>query len=72
MRDRYNEPLNEYVQVSILENIYNITGRKEGYVNPTVDGELSWRNVHSYDTDSKDAMARWKNKLYEMSTRRCA
>jgi hypothetical protein len=41
---------------------------REDYVNPTTDGELSWRSVHSYDTDSEDAMDRWKNKLYEVST----
>jgi hypothetical protein len=67
----YNDPMNEDAQSSIIENIYNITGHKEDYVNPTVDGELSWRSVHSYDTDSKDAMERWKNKIYEVSTRRC-
>jgi hypothetical protein len=37
-------------------------------MNPTMDGELSCRSVKSYDTDSKDAIERWKNKLYEVST----
>jgi hypothetical protein len=31
-----------------------------------------WRSVKSYDIDSKDSMERWKNNLYEVSTRRCA
>jgi hypothetical protein len=69
--DRYNEPVNEDAQSSIIENIYQITGHREDYINPTVDGELSWRSVKSYDIDSEDAMERWKNKLYEVSTRRC-
>jgi hypothetical protein len=58
--DIYNDPVNEDAQSSIIENIYNITGHMEDYVNPTVDGELSWRSVCSYDTDSEDAMERWK------------
>jgi len=67
--DRYNEPVNEYAKNSTIENIYNITGCKEDYVNPIVDGELSWRSLHSYDIDSEDAMERWKNELYDVSTR---
>jgi hypothetical protein len=63
--------VDEDAQSSIIENIYKITGHREDYVNPTVDGELSWRSMKSYDTDSDDAMERWKNKLYEVSTRRC-
>jgi hypothetical protein len=57
--DKYNEPMDEDAQSSIIENIYNIMGHKEYYVNPTTNGELSWRSVHSYDTDSEDAMDRW-------------
>jgi hypothetical protein len=69
--DKYNEPVNEDVQSSIIENIYNITGCKEDYVNLQLDGELSWRSICSYDIDSEDALTRWKNKMYEVSTRRC-
>jgi hypothetical protein len=54
--DRYNELVNEDVQSSIIENIYNIIGHKEDYVNSTIDGELSWRIFFSYDTYSKDVM----------------
>jgi hypothetical protein len=32
---------------SIIENIYNITRHREDYINPTVDGEMSWRSVCS-------------------------
>jgi hypothetical protein len=62
---------NEGVHSSIIENIYTITGRREDYVNPKVDGELSWRSFRSYDTNSDNAMDIWKNKLYDVSTRRC-
>jgi hypothetical protein len=57
---------------STIENIYKVTGHKEDYVNPTADGELSWRSVKYYDMDSEDALDRWKNQIYEVSTRRCA
>jgi len=41
-------------------------------VNIEIDVELRWRIFHSYDMDLKDVMAKWKNKLYELSTKRCA
>jgi hypothetical protein len=48
---------------SVIENIYNITGCREDYINPTADGELSWRSIKSYDIDSEDAMEIWKKKV---------
>jgi hypothetical protein len=50
--DRYNKPIYEDARSSVIENICKITGYMEYYVNPTVDGELSWRRVKSYDTTS--------------------
>jgi hypothetical protein len=65
----YNEPVNEDAYNSVIETIYQITGHKENYINPTMYGELIWRSVKSYDIDSEDAMERWKHKLYEVSAR---
>jgi hypothetical protein len=70
--DIYNQPLNKDIKSSIIDNIYNITGWKEDYVNPTVDGKKIWRSIFSYDIDSKDVLTRWKNSMYEVLTRRCA
>jgi hypothetical protein len=39
--DIYNDPLDEDAHRSTIENIYKITGHREDYINPTVDGELS-------------------------------
>jgi hypothetical protein len=61
--DRYNEPMDEDVQISVIENIYNITGCWEDYTNPIANGELSWIRVKSYDMDYEDAMERWKHKI---------
>lgn len=55
---RYNEIVNEDVQSSIIENIYQITGCREDYINSIIDGELSWRSVKSYNTNSEDAIER--------------
>jgi hypothetical protein len=68
----YNDPVNEDAHSSIIENIYNITGPREYYANHTTNGNLRWISVCSYDTNSKDSMERWKNTLYEVSTRRCS
>jgi hypothetical protein len=54
--DRCNEPINEDVQRSIIENIYNVTECKEVYVNMTIDGKLSWRSIYSYEMNSKYVM----------------
>jgi hypothetical protein len=42
-------------------------GGREDYVNPTMDKEMIWRSMKSYDTHSKDSMERWKYKMYEAS-----
>jgi hypothetical protein len=68
---RYNDPMDEDTRSSVIEKNFKITGHKEDHINTMVDGELSWRSVKSYEMDYEDAMERWKNKLYELSTRRC-
>jgi hypothetical protein len=60
--DIYNEPLDEDARIPTIEKIYKITRHRENYINPTVDGELSWWSVKSYEIDSKYAMDRWKKK----------
>lgn len=55
-----------------LGSLYDITTRRKDYVNPTIDGEKSWRSVCSYNIDSKDAPDRRQNRLHEVSSRRCA
>jgi hypothetical protein len=57
--NKYNDPVNEDEKRYIIENIYQIIQRREDYINPTVDGDLTWRSVKSYDTNSKVAMKRW-------------
>jgi hypothetical protein len=39
--DRYNDPVDEDAQSSVIENIYKITRHREDYINPTTYGEAS-------------------------------
>ena len=39
-----------------LNNIYNATSLKEYYINPTADGNLSWRCVSSCTSESGEAL----------------
>jgi len=68
-RHRYIEPLKDEIE---LDNIYNITSNKADYVDPNVDGRLSWENTSSWDGDSEKALEDWQNRMHEVSTRRCA
>jgi hypothetical protein len=51
-RDIYNDPVDEDGQSYVIENIYKITRTMEYYINPTVDGELRYQRMKSYDIDS--------------------
>jgi len=44
---RYTEPVNDDAHNISIKNIYNMTGRRDYYVNLTADGELSWRGICS-------------------------
>jgi hypothetical protein len=44
----------------------------DDYVNPTTEGVLSWRSIISCTSDSEDALENWKQRLHEVSTRKCA
>ena len=39
--ERYIKLVKEELDTKEIENLYNITARREDYVNPMVDGELS-------------------------------
>jgi hypothetical protein len=58
--DIYNELINEDAQSLIIREYIQHHRMQGGLCESDNDGELSWRSVHSYDTDSEDAMTRWK------------
>jgi hypothetical protein len=40
----YTEPIKEEDYAYEMENIYKLTARQQDYINPTIDGNLSWRS----------------------------
>jgi hypothetical protein len=69
---RYTEPIQEEDHAYELENIYKLIARQQDYINPIVDGNLSWRSKNTCSSDSKEALENWQNQMYEVSTRICA
>jgi hypothetical protein len=48
---RYTEPIREEYHAYDLENIYKLIARQRDYINPTADGNLSWRSKSAYSSD---------------------
>jgi hypothetical protein len=56
---RYIEPIREEDHAYELENIYKLTGRHQDYINPTTDGNLSWRSDNVGSSYSKESLENW-------------
>jgi hypothetical protein len=50
---RYIEPIREEDHAYELENIYKLTTRQHDYINPTIDGNLSWRSDNACSSNLK-------------------
>jgi hypothetical protein len=68
---RYTEPIREEYRSYELENIYKLIARQQDYINPIAYGNLRWRSDSICSSDSEEALEKWKNKMYEVSMRRC-
>ena len=68
---RYVDPINREGQGDYLDNIYNVSALKDYYVNPTTDGNLSWRSASFCTSYSGEALENWKNTLHKVSMRQC-
>jgi hypothetical protein len=55
-----------------LENIYKLTTKKQDYIKPTTDGNLSWQSDNVCSSDSQEALVHWHNQMYDVTTIRCA
>jgi hypothetical protein len=44
----------------------------DDYVNPIADGTLSWRSISLCASDFEEVLEHWKQRMHEVSTRRCA
>jgi hypothetical protein len=68
--ERFVEPT--CLDLEEINQLYRTTARDEDYVNPTADGVLSWWSITSCATDSDTGLENWKQRLHEVSMRRCA
>jgi hypothetical protein len=46
------EPTTDNILTEDVNQLYMTTTCKEDYINPTVDGMLSWRSISSCDLES--------------------
>jgi hypothetical protein len=53
---RYTEPITEEDHAYELDNIYKLTARQQYYINPIVDGNLSWRSDSACSSYSEEAL----------------
>ena len=53
---RYTDPIREEDRAYEPENIYKLTTRQHDYINPTSDGNLSWRSDNACSLDSEEAL----------------
>jgi hypothetical protein len=67
--ERFIEPT--CLDLEEISQLYRTTTCDEDYVNPTTDEVLSWRSITSCTTDSNIELQNWKQRLHEVSMRRC-
>jgi hypothetical protein len=53
---RYTEPIKKEDHTFELENIYKLTARQQDYINPTADGNMSWRSDSACSSNSEEAL----------------
>jgi hypothetical protein len=53
-----------------IYNLYNMIARMDDYVNPNVDGALSWRIISSCYSYSEEGLEHWQQRMHKVSTRR--
>jgi hypothetical protein len=58
---RYIEP----TKGNEIDNLYNMTVRMDDYVNPNVDGALSWKSIISCVSDSEERHEHWQLRMHE-------
>ena len=55
-----------------MESLYQMTANQSDYINPTAEGNISWRCDSSCASDSEVGLENWQDRLYEVLARRCA
>jgi hypothetical protein len=72
MVPRYFEPMDNNMEPEVIDQLYTITTRMRlDYINPTADGSISWRSIHSAEEDLEITFDSWQQGSYEIFSRRC-
>jgi len=69
---RYVETIKGGMVDEGIDSLYKVTARTKDYINSTIDGNLSWRRISSYTSDTKEGLENWQQRLHEVSIRICA
>ena len=69
---RYIEPIRAEEEARNMDSLYQMTANQSDYINPTAEGNISWRCDSSCASDSDVSLENWQNRLYEVSARRSA
>jgi len=64
---RYIEPIHDYESDDDLDCIHKITARDQDWVNPTMDGRITWDRESYYTSNSDEEIERWQNQLHEVT-----
>lgn len=67
----YIEPVHDYQSNDDLDYIYKITVWEQDWMNPTMDGKISWESEISCTLDSDEEIERWRNRLHKITTINC-
>jgi hypothetical protein len=68
---RYTEPTDNNMEGEYLDQLYTVTTRtRDNYINPTIDGSVSWRSIQLVEEDSEMTFDSWKQGSYEIFSRR--
>jgi len=56
---RYIEPVGDYYEENDIEHIYKLTVWNEDWINPMVDGRITWEKDKSCNSDSNEELEHW-------------
>ena len=70
--DQYVKLVREDLDYVNLDNFYKVIAWREDYINTIVDDKLSWTSINSCSSNFDKVLENWQDRLYEVSTRKCA
>ena len=58
-------------KIKLLEDGITFAIFPKEYIYPTIEGEMGWCSASSASSDSDDALENWKNRMHEVSLKKC-